>query len=164
MRKSKVGSFAKHSRYVFFFKTSRYVYLMLMYLKQLRSFMRLHSGPSKPRKTNPAVLPAAPVFGHSAVHEKPHRAPQETEAYIHLYYPTRIITHVERRVIEEDHHGPKINVIRQVAREMYEKEDEETRAAVLAYVAAEAEKTDMTQTALAEAEVAENPTPQQYQQ
>lgn len=137
---------------------------MLTYLKQLKSFMRLHCGLAKPRKTNPPVFTAAPSFGKSVVHDKAQRAPQETEAYIHLYYPSRLIEHVERRTIEEDHRGPKINLIRQVAREMYEKEDEETRAAVLAHVGAEVEKQDAKKKALAEAEIAEHPTPQQYQQ
>lgn len=81
-----------------------------------------------------------------------------------MYYQSRIITHVERRAVEEDHHGPKINLIRQVAREMYEKGDEETRAVVLAHVVAQAEKMNVEREALAGAEITEHLTPQQYQQ
>lgn len=126
--------------------------------------MRLHSAVARPRKKDGAVLPAVPAFGRLAVHGKAQRAAQETEGYIHLYYDSRLITHVERRTIETNHRGPQINLIRQVAREMYEKEDEETRAAVIAHLAAEAAKKTAEQKALAEAESAEHPTPEQYQQ
>lgn len=126
--------------------------------------MRLHSTAGKPRAKKGVLLPVAPTFGKPAVHEKPHRAPQETEGYIELYYHSRIATHVEQRAIEDGHHGPKINLIRQLAREMYAKEDEETREAVMVHVAAQAEKQHAKYKTLVEAEGAAHPTPEEYQQ
>lgn len=90
---------------------------------------------------------------------KPHRRLQTTEAYIPLYYDSRIMEPVRQRVAETDHKGPMIHLIRNVAKEMYDDEDTETQEAVQAYI----EQTAQEQLKALALETVE-PTPAQYQQ
>ncbi|KZP09064.1 hypothetical protein FIBSPDRAFT_900780 [Athelia psychrophila] len=103
-------------------------------------------------------------LGQPTTNNKSHRAPQETEGHIDLFYESRITPHVKQCAVDEDHKGPKINLIRQVARNIYEDESEETRAVVRAHLAAQTEERDMATKALAEVEGALQPTPKQYQE
>lgn len=65
---------------------------------------------------------------------KPHRRLQSTEAYIRLYYDSRIMEPVRQHIADTDLKGPMIHLIRKIAKEMYEAEDTETREAVEAYI------------------------------
>lgn len=125
--------------------------------------MRNHAAPAKSRKKNGTLASALPVFGQPNVKDKPCHTPQETEGYIDLFYDSRIAPRVQH-CAADGHKGPYINLIRQVARDMYTDEDEETRAAVRAHLAAQTEEREAETKALAEAEGASQPTPQQYQQ
>lgn len=64
---------------------------------------------------------------------KPHRRLQSTEAYIRLYYDSRIMEPVRKEVTAAGCKGPMIHLIRKVAKKMYEAEDTETKEAVEAY-------------------------------
>lgn len=118
---------------------------------------------SRPRKRGTRTgLFGLPVFGKPARASKSHRMNQEDEVYINLFYPTRIIKTVRERNMEENLKGPGINLIRKVARELYEKEDEETRAIVRAKLASlkKVEESDEEEEELE----AGSPTPGQYQE
>lgn len=56
------------------------------------------------------------------------------EAYIRLYYNTRIMEPIRQCVAKTDNKGPMIHLIQKVAKEMYEAEDTETQEAVQAYI------------------------------
>lgn len=101
-----------------------------------------------------------PTFGLAS---RPQRINQDTEVYINLYYASRIASLVKERLAQQNHKGPAINLVRQVAREMYDKEDVATRAAVAAEVVSQAESKAREDEALLEIQ-ALGPTPQQYQQ
>lgn len=66
---------------------------------------------------------------------KSRRVNQEDEIYINLFYSTRIVETVRQRIASQNLKGPAINLIRAVARELYEKEDDKTRAIVKAKLA-----------------------------
>lgn len=95
---------------------------------------------------------------------KPTRRLQETEAYIRLYYDTRMLEPLRQRVAELEKSGPMINTIREVARDMYEKDkdDEATQIAIAACIEEHAEDKRRLQ-ASKEIEIVE-PTPEQYQE
>ncbi|KZP04770.1 hypothetical protein FIBSPDRAFT_967837 [Athelia psychrophila] len=122
---------------------------------QVQTFMRGHCGNKATRKKNVVASSSTlPTLGGVT---KPHRLPQETEAYMNLFYDDRIAAEVQARITDQS--GPKINVVRKVAQEMYEKEDAETRAAVAALIASRAE--EMVNGA---EDLGKEPTPQQYQE
>ncbi|KAF7977624.1 hypothetical protein HWV62_3022 [Athelia sp. TMB] len=123
---------------------------------QLKTFMRWHSGATRAPRTKKGGEPLSLWFVADAA-IKPRRRLQETEAYIRLHYKERIIQVVNERVAAVAVKGPMINLIRQVAKELYELEDDETRVAVKAYITAHAEKLQ------AEAPEPVDPTPEQYQ-
>lgn len=52
-----------------------------------------------------------------------------------MYYSERILPEVQARVQRDNHRGPQINLIRQVTRELYDKESPETISAVNAALA-----------------------------
>lgn len=120
--------------------------------------MRSNCATTQPRKKKGALAFALPAFGQATSNDKPHCAPQETEGYIDLFYDSRVAPRVNQHAAEEGHKGPQINLIRAVALDMYEDEDEETHAAVRAHLAAQLEERNT------EAKGAQQPTPQQYQQ
>lgn len=90
---------------------------------------------------------------------KLHRRLQSTEAYIRLYYDSRIMDPVRRQMADTGFKGPMIHLIRKIAKEMYEAEDSETQEAVEAYI----EKIAQEQLKDPALETAE-PTPALYQQ
>ncbi|KZP24406.1 hypothetical protein FIBSPDRAFT_888862 [Athelia psychrophila] len=124
---------------------------------QLKTFMRWHSGATRAPRNKKGAEPISLWFAASEA-GKPHRRLQETEAYIHLHYNDRIVDTVRTRMDESEDKGPMINVIRQAAKELYAQEDDETRTAVNAHIAAHAaavlakEKLEMV-----------DPTPAEYQ-
>lgn len=126
--------------------------------QQLKTFMRWHSGATRAPRNKKGAEPVSLWFAASEA-GKPHRRLQETEAYIHLHYKDRIAATVRSRVDEAESNGPMINVIRQAAKELYEQEDDETREAVTAHIAAHA-------AALLSKEKLETvePTPEAYQE
>lgn len=101
-----------------------------------------------------------PVFGKPAAHPK--RLSQEDEIYISLFYPTRIIHKVRERIEQDNFKGPAVNLIRKIAREMYEEEDEETRSIVTAAV--NAQRVGKAEEDEEGDEENDKPTPEQYQQ
>ncbi|KAF7977147.1 hypothetical protein HWV62_4559 [Athelia sp. TMB] len=128
---------------------------------QLKTFMRWHSGATRaPRKKKGAEATSIWLTANSAA--KPRRRLQETEAYIHLHYKERIAEAVHQRIQgSSDDSGPMINVIRQVAKELYADEDDETRTAVAAYIET---KHAEALASLASAELdTVDPSPEQYQ-
>lgn len=128
-------------------------------MQQLQSFMRWNCPVSRaPRKKNGAALLSLPAFGEPAA--KPQRARQETEVYITLFYKERILETVKQRTAQDGHTGPMINLIRTVARELYEKEDDATCATVVAKLATEAKERNAVEGSVHSLQ----PTPQQYQE
>lgn len=104
-----------------------------------------------------------PALGKSGKKKGPGRVSQLTEIYINLYYPTRMLPIVNKRLEDVTFTGRSIDLIRQVAREMYAEEDEETRAAVEAVRATQQQ--GMVENADDEDLEGEGePTPQEYQQ
>lgn len=81
------------------------------------------------------------------------------EAYIHLFYKERIVEQIHAQVTETDAKGPMINLIRKVAKDLYDKEDQPTRDAVNAYIQSQAAAASDN----ADLEIVE-PTPEQYQE
>lgn len=134
--------------------------------QQLKSYLQWHCPPiprAPRRKKGSATGPLGlPVFGQSAAAHKPHRVNQEDEMYIKLFYPTRIIQNVRERLKQEALTGPAVNLIRKVAREMYEKEDSETQAKVRSALAAQ--RVENAEESEEEVAVDDTPTPQQYQE
>lgn len=57
-----------------------------------------------------------------------------------MYYTDRVLPAVQERVERENAQGPCINIIREVTKEMFEKENPETIAAVNAALAAAKER------------------------
>ncbi|KZP30675.1 hypothetical protein FIBSPDRAFT_883815 [Athelia psychrophila] len=133
---------------------------------QLKSYLQWHCPPiprAPRRKKGSATGPLGlPVFGQSAAAHKPHRVNQEDEMYIKLFYPTRIIQNVRERLKQEELTGPAVNLIRKVAREMYEKEDSETQGKVKSALAAQ--RAENAEESEEEVAVDDTPTPQQYQE
>ncbi|KAF7972342.1 hypothetical protein HWV62_18110 [Athelia sp. TMB] len=136
--------------------------------KQIYSWMFRHcaDGPTSLRKKKKATLTILPALDSSATQDRPTRVNQETEVYLHLFRD-HIMSVVDKRAIEEDFKGPPINLIRQVARELYNDEDEETRALVAANLSLQTERKIRDQekkknTALNAAEQVQC-TPQDYQ-
>lgn len=129
--------------------------------------MRWHSTPiARPgrRKKGSGVF-GWPAFGKRGRTQKPHRVKQEIEIYFNLFYDTRIITTVRERLAQTGLTGPAINLIREVAREMYDKEDEQTRAAVAAEMAIQRQGNDVdSEDDSEDLEEARTPTPEQYQE
>ncbi|KAF7967634.1 hypothetical protein HWV62_33613 [Athelia sp. TMB] len=123
---------------------------------QLKTFMRWHSGATRAPRTKKGAEPLSLWFVADSA-AKPRRRLQETEAYIHLHYKERILEVVNERVAAIAVKGPMINLIRQVAKELYEQEDDETRLAVKDFIKAHAEKLQ------SEAPETVDPTPEQYQ-
>lgn len=106
------------------------------------------------------------MFGKPAHASKTQRVNQEDEVYINLFYQTRICKAAQDRITSQNIKGPAINVIRAVARELYEKEDEGTRAVVKAQLASlkKEEKAEEVSDDEAEGEGEDAPlTPAQYQ-
>ncbi|KZP31900.1 hypothetical protein FIBSPDRAFT_944527 [Athelia psychrophila] len=133
--------------------------------KQLKSFMQWHCPPipraSRKKGGSAPGMFGLPVFRHPAVH--PTRLNQEDEIYISLFYPTRIIHKVREHIEKDEFKGPAVNIIRQIARQMLEVEDEETRGIVTAAM-------DAQRVAHAEEDKDkegnkkdDKPTPEQYQ-
>lgn len=120
--------------------------------------MRWHCPTTRAPRKKKGSTPPSPWFFDDPTN-KPHRRLQETEAYIHLYYKERIVEPLRAEVADTDIKGPMINLIRKVAKDLYEKEDEPTRMAVAAYIetqaAATSESADLEQV---------EPTPEQYQE
>ncbi|KAF7967081.1 hypothetical protein HWV62_35921 [Athelia sp. TMB] len=133
--------------------------------EQLKSWMRRHA-PAVPRpprtKTGNIAFPAIDMFSFASS-DNPGRALQETEVYIDLYHQTRLKPIVQQRAIDQNLQGPQINLVRQVAREMYSQEDKETRAAVAAQMAALQLAKKKEEEELAEAQAATHRTPEHYQ-
>lgn len=109
-----------------------------------------------------AVSHVFDTFGQSTA-DKSGRAPQETEIYLKLYNDTRISHRVKQRALELNHKGPMINIIRDVTREMWEDEDDETRDLVAKELAVQLKLREDEQEAAAEMD-GQDPTPQQYQE
>ncbi|KAF7984575.1 hypothetical protein HWV62_13795 [Athelia sp. TMB] len=133
--------------------------------EQLKSWMRRHSPavPNLPRaKKGQTSSLGFNIFDPPTL-EKPGRAQQVTEAYIDLYLPTRIRPAVQELARERNHEGPQINLVREVARKLYSNEDEETRAAVAAHLAAQEQARVKEEDAFARAQTAVEPTPADYQ-
>lgn len=130
--------------------------------------MRWHC-PSVPRPIRRIKGPriglfGLPVFGKPVRTSKSQRVNQEDEVYINLFYPTRISKTAQDRIASQNIKGPAINVIRAVARELYEKEDEGTRAVVKAKLASLKQEEMTEEVSDDEAEGEDAPlTPQQYQ-
>lgn len=121
--------------------------------------MRWHCPTSRaPRKKKTVLSP----WDFALQAAKPQRRLQETEAYIRLHYKTRIVSTVRERLNASNASKPMIDLIRKVAKELYDKEDEATRTAVKVYVE------DQAAQAAAAFESADlevvNPTPEQYQE
>ncbi|KZP20051.1 hypothetical protein FIBSPDRAFT_954897 [Athelia psychrophila] len=87
--------------------------------KQLKTFMRWHcpstQGPHKKKGSTP---PSPWFFADPA--NKLCRRLQETEAYIHLYYEQHIVQPLRAQVTHTDIKGPMINLIRKVAKDLYD--------------------------------------------
>lgn len=133
-------------------------------MQQLKTFMRWHCPTSRAsRKKAGAATCTCHIFENAAP-SKPTRRLQETEAYIRLYYKDRMLEPLRKRVSELEKTGPMINVIREVARDLYaqEKDDEATRLAIAACIEEHAEEQHTLQ-ASKELEILE-PTPEQYQE
>ncbi|KAF7986430.1 hypothetical protein HWV62_31177 [Athelia sp. TMB] len=133
--------------------------------EQLKSWMRRHAPavPKPPRtKTGQASSSGLDIFNPPTL-DKPGRAPQESEVYIDLYLSTRIRPAVKELARERNHQGPQINLVREVARELWKNEDEETRAAVATRLAAHEKARIAEEDALARAQTAVEPTPEDYQ-
>lgn len=131
-------------------------------MQQLKTFLRWHCPSSRTsRKKADGATCACQIFDDSAA-SKPFRRLQETEAYIKLYYETRMLEPLRKRV-------PKlgsthlINIIREVARDMWEKDKdvEDIRVAVRACIDRHAAEHLQEATKALETEM---PTPQQYQE
>ncbi|KAF7965470.1 hypothetical protein HWV62_43299 [Athelia sp. TMB] len=131
--------------------------------KQLKTWMRWHSEPARPgRRRKGSGFFGMPALGKSGKKKGPGRVSQLTEIYINLYYPTRMLPIVNKRLEDVTFTGRSIDLIRQVAREMYAEEDEETRAAVEAVRATQQQ--GMVENADDEDSEGEGePTPQEYQ-
>ena len=120
-------------------------------------FMRWHCPTTRAPRKKKGNAPSSPWFfaGPAA---KPHHHLQETEGYIHLYYKSRMVEPLHAQVTVNST-APMISLIHQVARDLYQTEDDETRAAVKAYIdtkaAAALESTDLD---------AVEPTPELYQE
>ncbi|KAF7982380.1 hypothetical protein HWV62_28459 [Athelia sp. TMB] len=93
----------------------------------------------KRKKKKKATIAILPALDASAAPGRPSRINQEDEVYLHLFRD-RIMPSVEKRIIDEDIKGPPINIIRQVARELYKDEDEQTRAMVAAELGIQTER------------------------
>lgn len=94
---------------------------------------------------------------------KPQRRLQESEAYIRLYYKTRIVSTVRERLDATNASKPMIDLIRKVAKELYDKEDDTTRTAVKAYIEEQAVQAAAAALESGDLEAVE-PTPEQYQE
>lgn len=132
--------------------------------QQLKTIMRWHCPASRAsRKKAGSATCACQIFDDGAA-AKPTRRLQETEAYIKLYYDTRMLEPLRLRIAELEKSGPMINTIREVARELYEKEkdDEATQTAIAACIEEHAEDKRRLQ-ASKQLEVID-PTPEQYQE
>lgn len=128
--------------------------------------MRWHcpAGPRAQRRKKKAGIFVLPTFGQA---NKPHRINQETEVYINLYYTSRITPVFKERLAQHEHKGPAINLVRQVAREMYDNEDNITRGIVAAAIASQAEAKADEDKILLQMQMQEQvqgPTPQDIQQ
>lgn len=126
--------------------------------------MRWHcpAGPRAPRRKKAAAIFVLPTFGQV---NKSRRINQETEVYINLYYTSRIAPVLKERLAQHEHKGPAINLVRQVARDMFDKENDVTRAAVAAEIASQAEDKAKEDRALLETQTrVQGPTPQDIQQ
>ncbi|KAF7986629.1 hypothetical protein HWV62_26438 [Athelia sp. TMB] len=123
--------------------------------QQLKTFMRWHCPSTRaPRKKGKSAH--SPWFFADPA-SKPRRRLQATEAYIHLYYHTRMVEPL-RTLVTVNSKAPMITLIREVAKDLYQKADEETRQAVADHIEAQA-------AAKLESEGLElvDPTPEQYQ-
>lgn len=121
--------------------------------------MRWHSGATRAPRRKKGAEPSCLWLTANSTGQS-HRRLQETEAYIRLYYNERIANTVRDRVATSTNQsGPIVNVIRQVAKELYAMEDDKTRKEVAAYIEAEHAKT----LASIELEMGD-PTPEQYQE
>lgn len=120
--------------------------------------MRWHSGATRAPRKKKGAEPVSLWFAASEA-SKPRRRLQETEAYIYLHYKDRIVDTVRAEMDKSEAKGPMINIIRQVAKDLYAQEDDETRTAVNAHIAAHAAA------ALAKEQLeTANPTPEEYQE
>lgn len=81
--------------------------------------MRWHCPSTQgPRKKKGSTPPSPWFFADPA--NKLCRRLQETEAYIHLYYEQHIVQPLRAQVTHTDIKGPMINLIRKVAKDLYE--------------------------------------------
>lgn len=124
----------------------------------MKTFIRWHCPSSRAPRKKKGPVPASPWF-FANLAAKPRRRLQETEAYIHLFYKERIVEQIRAQVTETDAKGPMINLIRKVAKDLYDKEDQPTRDAVNAYIQSQAAAASDN----ADLEIVE-PTPEQYQE
>lgn len=118
--------------------------------------MRWHCATRGSRKKKGVALYASIFDGPIA---KTQRRLQSTEAYIRLYYESRIMEPVRQEITSTGCKGPMIHLIRKVAMEMYKTEDTETQEAVQAYIENIAQE-QLKDRALETAE----PTPAVYQE
>lgn len=107
-------------------------------------FRHCADGPTALRKKKKATIAILPALDAGATLDRPSRVNQEDEVYLHLFRD-RIMPTVEERITDEDFKGPPINIIRQVARELYENEDEQTRATVAAELGLQTERKALDQ-------------------
>jgi CRISPR/Cas system-associated protein endoribonuclease Cas2 len=87
----------------------------------------------KPRTKTASKSNSSSVFGGSSL--KSHRRLQETEVYSKLFYNDRIEDVVRERLKTAGPDVSAISVTKSVTKELFEGEDEETRAMVAAKVA-----------------------------
>lgn len=120
--------------------------------------MRWHCPNSQAPRKKKGAAPSSSLFDTHTAAVKPRRRLQNTEAYICLYYKQRILERVRAEVGRVDG-GPMINVIRKVAKELYDQEDDDTRNTVHTYIQEQAQ----AQLETLDLETLE-PTPEQYQE
>ena len=130
-------------------------------------FRHCADGPTASRKKKKATIAVLPALDASVAQDRHTRVNQEDEAYLHLFHD-RVMSVVDERTVDEKFKGPPINLIRQIARELYKDEDEPTRAAVATELSLQAECKVQEQdkrknTALNAAEQKPR-TPQEYQE
>lgn len=120
-------------------KQVRYILTILaiinIYSSQaLRSYFRWHLPAAKGlKKKRAAATSNATIFGGARTKRRQH---QEIEIYSKMYYTERVLPVVQERVLRDNHKGPQISLIREVTRELYDKESPETITAVTTALAA----------------------------
>lgn len=98
-----------------------------------------HCATGSAAKRKAQRLLTAPVLTENFAPEKSTRINQADEAYLHLFHD-RVMPIVEQRALDENLKVPYVNLMRRVARECFQAEDEETRAAVAAELALQMEQ------------------------